>query len=614
MNNVTKTFETPQIFLNDALRNINEAKIQLPDFQRGWVWDDEHIKSLLASISLSYPIGSVMMLETGNDDVRFRPRLVAGVKPPNGGTRLNLEMLILDGQQRLTALFQSLFSGEFVETIDARKKKIMCWYYIDMEASLNPYVDREEAILSIPKDKITRKNFDREIDKDFSSPEREFEAQVFPLSKVFSYREWANGFRAFWKYDPNKVHLFDKFEEQVLDRFDKYQIPVIKLLKSTPKEAVCQVFEKVNTGGVSLTVFELLTATFAADDFDLRADWEEREKRLRKYPVLQAVQNDDFLQGITLLTTLKRRINSISAGIEADKAPGVSCKRKDVLALQKEDYAMWSETLTEGFKKAAQLLYSEKIFFARDLPYRTQLVPLAAVYAMLGDKADKFGTRDKLVRWYWCGVLGELYSSAIETRFAKDLPEILNWIETDVEPTTVIESVFIPNRLLTLKTRNSAAYKGISALLLRDKGLDFATGKPVEEQLYADEKIDIHHIFPADWCDKNGIDIDRRDSIVNKTPLSARTNRSISNNAPSVYVKSFEDAQGKNADRVDEILLSHVIDPHLLRTNQFQQFFEQRKSALLERIQRAMKKSIPLDIPNGFEAPNQFYREEDGET
>jgi len=82
----------------------------------------------------------------------------------------------------------------------------------------------------------------------------------------------------------------------VIKRFEQYQVPAIVLVKETPKEAVCQVFEKVNTGGVSLTVFELLTATYAVSNFRLRDDWRQREKRLRREEVLKSVLDTDFLQ------------------------------------------------------------------------------------------------------------------------------------------------------------------------------------------------------------------------------------------------------------------------------------------------------------------------------
>ena len=68
---ITSTFKSGEPSLSDILRDIKDGKVQLPDFQRGWVWDDDHIISLIASISLSYPIGAVMLLRetlgTGKD-------------------------------------------------------------------------------------------------------------------------------------------------------------------------------------------------------------------------------------------------------------------------------------------------------------------------------------------------------------------------------------------------------------------------------------------------------------------------------------------------------------------------------------------------------------------
>ena len=160
---------------------------------------------------------------------------------------------------------------------------------------------------------------------------------------------------------------------------------MIELKKETPKEAVCLVFERVNTGGVPLTVFELLTASFAADDFQLRDDWNARETRLKqRQPVLHNLQSDDFLQVISLLVTQERRRAALDGGTPADKAPGISCKRRDILKLEVNDWQAWADRVEAGFSTAARFLYGQKIFKARDLPYRTQLVPLAALFTDLG--------------------------------------------------------------------------------------------------------------------------------------------------------------------------------------------------------------------------------------
>jgi uncharacterized protein with ParB-like and HNH nuclease domain len=99
------SFDSTKIGLPDIIKDIVLGKVQLPDFQRGWVWDDNHVRSLLVSVARSFPVGAVMLLETGGD-VRFQVRpienLVFDSKVPEP------EKLILDGQQRLTSLTQVL--------------------------------------------------------------------------------------------------------------------------------------------------------------------------------------------------------------------------------------------------------------------------------------------------------------------------------------------------------------------------------------------------------------------------------------------------------------------------------------------------------------------------
>jgi hypothetical protein len=474
-----------------------------------------------------------------------------------------------------------------------RGHPIKRWYYLDIQKALSPYGDREEAIIGLPADRMLR-NFRGEVmaDADYSTPAREYAAGLFPFAQMFDCSDWRAGYSEFWDYDRTKVKQFDAFEKEIVKRFEQYQLPLILLRKETPKEAVCQVFEKVNTGGVSLTVFELLTATYAADDFLLRDDWAVREKRLKKHWVLGTLQSDDVLQAITLLATRERRHQSITAATSPDNAPGISCKRKDILRLSLTEYQRWADVVTAGFERAARFLYGQKIFSAHDLPYRTQITPLAAIFAVLGDRAESAGITAKLARWYWSGVFGELYGGAIETRFAKDVPEVLAWLNGEHEPSTVLDAHFAPARLLTLRTRNSAAYKGLHALLMRDGCQDFRTGDAIDLQLYFEDRIDIHHIFPQDWCKHNGIDARRCDSIVNKTPLSARTNRMISKNAPSDYLLRLQRTAGIDETRMEHILRSHLIEPKTLHGNDFDGFFTAREEALLDRIERAMGKPI----------------------
>ncbi len=587
------TFTSDKTLLRDLLNQIHRGVIQLPDFQRGWIWDDEHIRDLIESVSLAYPIGTIMLLETGGKAVHFKPRPIDGTPIPEEEP----EYLILDGQQRLTSLYQAFFSGTVVNTRDSRKKPVKRWYYMNIIQALRKGADRSDAIISLSEDKKTR-NFRIEVLEDYSSSQGEYTACLFPLNLVFRPAGWRRGLSEYWNHDSEKGKLFDDFEDEVIERIQGYLIPVIIVKKHTPKEAVCQVFEKVNTGGVSLTVFELLTASFAAENFALRDDWDVRVRRMKDRKVLGNMQNTDFLQAIALMVTYQKRLEAIQSGEKEENTPGVSCKRKEILRLTVDDYSKWADRVEKGFLEASRFLYGQRIFYDRDLPYRTQIVPLASTLAWLEKDAEQAGARSKLAQWYWCGVLGELYGSAVESRFARDLPEIVDWVKNGAPaPKTVDDANFTPARLYTLRTRNSAAYKGIHALLMRQGCQDFRTGVSIEEQVYFDDAIDIHHIFPYDWCVSNGVDAGRRECIINKTPISAHTNRAIGGNAPSLYLPVLQKKADVDEKRMDAIIKSHLIAPRHLRSDSFKSFFEAREQGLLTIIEQAMGKPIAREVP-----------------
>ena len=590
-------FESPDYLLSDLMKNVESGKIQLPDFQREWKWEDNRIASLLASVSVGHPVGVLMMLEVGGDDVNFAAKPLAGAE--NGLTG-DPERLLLDGQQRMTSLFQALASDRAVQTSDGRKKRLARWYYLDMGKALADPGDREEAILSIPEDRVIRQDFGRSVALDISTLDAECRAEMFPLSGVFDSAATNKWMMHYVQLDqetiPERLQRWDRFQKEVLANFTTYQVPVIVLTKATPKEAVCTVFEKVNTGGVPLNVFELLTATFAAKKFMLKEDWQARREKLRKRKVNSTLESSDFLQAVSLLATRARKL--AWTGPDSD-APGVSCKRKDILRLTLDEYVQWADPATDGFDWAATFLAQEGIFTATDVPYRTQLVPLAAIRATLGDKIEHHGTIIRIRQWYWSGVLGELYGGAIETRFARDLEQIVDWIESDgPAPGTVTAASFNSSRLFTLRTRNSAAYKGLYALLMRNDCLDWQKHQPMSLASFFDYRVDIHHIFPKAWCNKNDVDADHRESIVNKTAISFDTNRSIGGRAPSHYMPTLEKKAGISADQLDEILATHAVDASALRADDFDRFFEHRKRQLLEMIGMAMGKPAIIDDEN----------------
>ena len=159
-------------------------------------------------------------------------------------------------------------------------------------------------------------------------------------------------------------------------------------------------------------------------------------------------------------------------------------------------------------------------------------------------------------------------------------------------PATIRDANFAPTRLLTLQTRISAAYKGLMALLMKQGSRDFLSGDPIELTTYFDNNIDIHHIFPSAYCQKQKIDPQKWNSIVNKGALSSRTNRILGGHKPSTYLQTIQRQYGVDPTRLDDILESHLIDPSALRTDDFAGFILKRAGFLLDLIQGATGKII----------------------
>jgi hypothetical protein len=578
---MSSTFKSNDTPISDILKDIHQGANQLPDFQRGWVWDDDRIRALIASITNSYPVGALMFLEYGGDTVRFKYRPFTGAT-----TDCKPEILVLDGQQRLTSIYGAMFCKNAVLTKTDKNKEIKRFYYLDIEKCLSSTTDREEAVISIPEDKKVVGIFGREVTLDLSTREKEFGQHMFPLNIAYdpiASGAWMDDYREYHNYDKTILQRLRLFNAEILTVIQSYKVPVITLDKNTPKEAVCQVFENVNTGGVSLTVFELVTASFAAENFELRKDWDARHERFTEITdLLSDVSSTDFLTAITLLSRYYIR----KAGGEA-----ISCKKKDVLAVELTDYQKYADPLTEGFIKAAHFLKEQRIFAARDLPYTTQLIPMSVLFTILDSRAHDNTVKSKISRWFWCGVFGEMYGGANETRYANDVTGVTEWVDGGTEPDTVTRAYFQALRLLSLQTRLSAAYKGIMALILKAGAVDFISGTDMGYTNFTEQAVDIHHIFPRAFCESR-YKREQWNSIVNKTPLTAHTNRTVGGAAPSSYLRKIESDDHVEAADLDAFLATHQIDVVDLRSDNFKDYFPKRAKALLGLISKAMGKPV----------------------
>lgn len=261
-----------------------EGKLQLPDFQREYKWDDERVRQLIVTVLRGHPMGIVMLLQTGNEQVRFKPKAISGSGAPEGTAP---DWLLLDGQQRLTSLTQAFSGNGVVATRDSRGKLLDRRYFVDVGVAIEGDDRLDDAVLSLPADGIERSNFGRDIVRDVSDAEKQIAAGIVPVSlflEPFAMMDLLA------ELDDRQIGRL--FMNEVVRPTSAYRIPAISLDRKTSKAAVATVFEKVNTGGVPLTVFELLTSSFAGDaqyfekhgsDFRLKDDWAEIEADFAVY-------------------------------------------------------------------------------------------------------------------------------------------------------------------------------------------------------------------------------------------------------------------------------------------------------------------------------------------
>lgn len=582
--NITpKTLDTE---LSELMRDVTSGKAQLPEFQRSWTWDDGRIRGILASLSQGYPMGAIMCLEYGNENIKFKYRPIEGVKTAADTP----DYLVLDGQQRLTSMYRATCSKDSVNTKTDKGRNVKRFYYLDIKKCLDDNEDRYDAILSVPEDRRIKTDFNRKVVLDLSTKELEYEHEMFPINIIFdsSDREdWADGYKEYHNYGKEFMERYKNFRTNVIEIITGYKLPVITLGRETPREAVCKVFENVNTGGVPLTVFELVTAIFATYEFDLRKDWEDCKKVIRG---VNETLNTDVMHGVNetaFLTTITLYTSYLSDTM-------TTCKKKDVLALNFESYKANKDAVLDGYKMAKEFLFSQYVFRMRDLPYTTQLIPLAAICAVIGKSTFNLPqTRTILARWFWCGIMGEMYGGANETRFANDIEDVVATIQNkESENRTINNAYFSATRLVSLQTRNSAAYKGIMALVYRENCRDFMRGTTMDLVKSMGASPDIHHIFPEAYCIKQGYPKEKWNSIINKTPLLPESNRQIGGDAPSKYSQKIIELAQIGEEQLRMRVESHLVNFDAFINDDFDTYFIDRAKAIMKVIESAMGKTI----------------------
>jgi hypothetical protein len=347
---------------------------------------------------------------------------------------------------------------------------------------------------------------------------------------------------------------------------------VVTLSENTTADAVCTIFETLNRTGVKLSVFELLTARFWPEKVNLRQLWSAAKA---KHPIIDDFAIDPYylLQIISL--------------VAHDKP---TCKRSDVLNLESGIVGQWWDRCVDALADGLNILRQDcGILIPQWLPYNTIVNALAAALVYVKSTSGPMvgASREKLRRWYWCSVFGQTYESSPNTQTANDVSQLNDWLAGGQPPETVRSLKFDPAALRDITPRQRAVYRGIIGLILSRGPRDFHTGVRLTGDLIVQHNVDDHHVFPAAYLGKQGVEDKLRDCVLNRTLIDRTTNIKISDRAPSIYMSDIKQALG--ATGFDKLLTSHLLPAGAgspLWKDDFNSFLDWRQDHIAKEIVR----------------------------
>ena len=574
-----KNPESRYIKINRIIENCESGEWVIPNFQRYFAWTKEDIKDFLRSIFLDYYVGSLLLW-----DARKGAELdVIPVSGVNENQNLIKNSIVLDGQQRITSLYYAIMSPDISLIGDSKKQRR---YF---------YIDFSEHFTSDESDNLIRV-FHEKIDVDES-----YKKMLFPFYNLKEHYQWVFGFEKYLRkqasLDEEKIlYLRRSIDEKLRYFYNGYEIPFITLPDDRSLAQITDTFEKINSSGKQLDVFELLIARLSKYKIKLRNLWEGSQKNLK-------IAEYERRKGATKLPI------NILKSMALCFSKSRSCKRKDILDIYlsmgttKEDFEHKWELMTKYTLEAISLLENTKDGFgvtvSEELPFEPMIPILASLLREIDYRFKNVQKKcfDKLQNWYWTSVFSVGYSSSVDSKTTSDFNEMVEWFTNDeLIPKSIRKFRMDYPVLLDLKSveqSSNAIYRGILCLIALKGGYDFDKNRSVQNKKYQKD-----HIFPKSKFKK----YENINSILNMTWLTADTNNPIkTGKSPSEYIEeTIRDKYDGNEREFLETLESHYINENAyeyMKDNNFEKFIDEREKTLLDAVREKIGAEALPSIP-----------------
>ena len=562
----------------NIMDSVKSGKYVIPGFQREFIWKRKQIEELWESIFQGFFIGSILVWTSLQD---FDVTSITGTPKPNKPYEM-----ILDGQQRITSLFYAMYG---LKSPFSDKREFN--FYINLINLLDPESDPSDIIFSENKEKSKKFGY--------TNQKIQFKEKIFPLTAL-------RGDTCFtWIYDfkdyLEEIENMSKKESKIYcDKISKifqyvlfnYKIPIIHLSESISIESVAEIFEKINSKGTRLNIFDLLNAKFITYNIELRNLWNKTKSEYNNIKQLEEKNEGSeklILQGISLhkQNSVRRRklLNLDQAYIDPK--------------FQKNEFEEDWQNICKFTSKAIDQIQSHRDsgFGAVQIsliPYTTTIPILASLLYEIEDKQNKAKCMDQIRKWYWCVVTSDKYSGSTDSNIEKDYREMLEWFDDESEKPDVVSEQERKFEHINSNAEIDFSDKSVLCLLAIKGAKDFNSDDNPEYN-----EIEIHHIFPKSLKDVYGNKFNI-DSILNKTLLSKKTNRELfGNTKPNVYLKKILD------DGEDEKILRHRLKTHLisdeafdcLMKDDFNGFMNERRTTINNAFKQLIMQ-LKLDVSN----------------
>ena len=596
------------VSLTTLVGRLREGRFVIPDFQREFEWKPWDIRELMRSIFLDYYIGSLLLWKSKQES--FEALACEAIYGYAGGDD-HPEYIVLDGQQRLTAMYYAFLAPD----IPAPSRQNRFLYFVRVDRFV------EEAHDEAFEYDWTRRGLNLLEDET-----AQYESHMFPLAVVgqsgWALANWVQGYEGHWlKKEAAAREASDKravdvaarhaanaraFGEHLKGITEQYQVAYIELDRDLELDKVCDIFTQVNSRGIRLDVFDLMNALLKPKGLQLKHLWREATSRLEFVETER--MNVYVLQVMSILRQgycSPKYLYYLLPGQEKKVRGADGSLRKEVLVPDIADFEQRWRQAVDALARAIDLLRHPQEFGAissKYLPYVSILPAFAALQAAARELPAhrQLDAKRKIHHWYWASVFTNRYSGSVESTSARDFLDVKAWLEDDAAEPGLIPEFRERFKGLDLRReirRGTSVYNGIFNLLVLHGACDWMTGNVPQ---YGD--LDDHHIVPKKWGHENRIGATIH-TILNRTPLTTDTNRNfIKERLPNAYLPDLITANGEPTVRTT--LESHFISPAafdiLLRdpftTDDFEAFLVERQRTLQDAIEDLLVKER-LDLP-----------------